>query len=66
MQCNVNCRGRRHRGGCPRLLVEPLLQLLGIVLLSAGLLCSGVGCGRKGPLKPLKKDAPPYNFMQSG
>jgi len=37
-----------------------------IVLISIALLCSGVSCGRKGPLKPLKKETPPYNLIQTG
>jgi hypothetical protein len=39
---------------------------LGIVMVSIMLLCGGLGCGRKGSLKPLKKDTPAYHFMQTG
>jgi hypothetical protein len=63
MKGNVHHLVRHNRIGYPRLRGEQLLWLLGIVIISIGLLCSGLGCGRKGPLKPLKKEAPPYNFV---
>jgi hypothetical protein len=66
MRCNVNPLRRRGRIGYARLWVEQLIQVFGIVLISMALLCGGVGCGRKGPLQPLKKEAPPYNFMYTG
>jgi hypothetical protein len=52
--------------GGRRCSVTQLPRVWSIVLISMTLLCSGVGCGRKGPLKPLKQEAPPYNLAQTG
>jgi predicted small lipoprotein YifL len=65
MRCNVNYLLRRGRVGYSLLWMEQLIRVLGIVMISIVLLCGGAGCGRKGPLKPLKKEAPPYNFMHT-
>jgi predicted small lipoprotein YifL len=66
MRCNVNRLWRCGRVGYFPLWVEQLLRVFGIVMLSIVLLYGGAGCGRKGPLKPLKKEAPPYNFVHTG
>jgi hypothetical protein len=66
MRCNVNRVFRRDReAGCQR-WVAPWRRVFGVVVISIGLLSGGVGCGRKGPLIPLKKEPPPYNFMHIG
>jgi hypothetical protein len=49
--------------GCP-VIQRP--RMWSIMLISIALLCSGVSCGRKGPLRPLKKEAPSYNLLQTG
>jgi predicted small lipoprotein YifL len=56
---------RSRAAGCRR-CGEPYTRVFGIVTISIMLLCGGLGCGRKGPLKPLKKTAPAYNVMQTG
>jgi hypothetical protein len=64
MRCDL-CRGARRSGSAgSRLWEEPRLRVFGVVMVM--LLCGGLGCGRKGPLKPLNKEAPAYNFMQTG
>jgi predicted small lipoprotein YifL len=52
-------------GRC-RCYIIRLPRIWSIVLISVALLCSGISCGRKGPLKPLKKEAPSYNLAQTG
>ena len=66
MRCNLNHLLRRGRVEYSPLWTEPLIRVFGIVMICIVLLCGGAGCGRKGPLKPLKKEAPPYNFMHTG
>jgi hypothetical protein len=56
----------RSRSAGFRLWGWPLIRAFGIVTVSIILLCGGLGCGRRGPLKPLKKEAPTYNFMPAG
>jgi predicted small lipoprotein YifL len=53
-------RIRRCRCSAP----QPL-RLLSLILIGMVVLCGSAGCGRKGPLKPLKKEAPSYHFSQA-
>jgi predicted small lipoprotein YifL len=57
-------RGKRLRPLC-RYMLQPL-RLLSFLLIGMVLLCGSAGCGRKGPLKPLKKEAPSCPFTQTG
>jgi hypothetical protein len=56
----------RRRSAGVRLWKGSPLRAFGIVMVSIILLCGGLSCGRRGPLKPLKKEAPAYNFRQTG
>jgi hypothetical protein len=66
MRCNASHVSLRSKSAAFRLWAGPLTGALGIVMVSIMLLCGGLGCGRKGSLKPLKKDTPAYHFMQTG
>jgi hypothetical protein len=66
MRCDTLYVSWRSRSAGCRLWGELHTRVFGIVTISLMLLCSGLGCGRKGPLKPLKKTAPAYNVMQTG
>jgi hypothetical protein len=56
----------RKRSAGVHLWEGSLLRAFGIVMISIVLLCGALSCGRRGPLKPLKKEAPAYNFRQTG
>jgi hypothetical protein len=66
MRCDASHVLLSSRSAGVRLWGRPLMRTFGIVTVSIILLCGGLGCGRRGPLKPLKKEAPAYNFMQTG
>jgi hypothetical protein len=66
MRCDASRVSRCSRAAGFRLCGGPCIGVFGIVTVSIMLLCSGLGCGRKGSLKPLKKDAPAYHFIQTG
>ena len=66
MRCDIPPVSWRSRAAGWRRWGEPYTRVFGIVTISIMLLCGGLGCGRKGPLIPLKKTAPAYNVMQTG
>jgi predicted small lipoprotein YifL len=66
MRCDACHVALRSRAADFRLWGGSLTRVFGIVTVSIILLCGALGCGHKGPLKPLKKDTPAYNFMQTG
>ena len=65
MRCDIPPVSWRSRAAGCRRWREPYTRVFGVVTISIMLLCGGLGCGRKGPLTPLKKTAPAYN-VQTG
>jgi hypothetical protein len=66
MRCDASHVSLRSRAADVRLWGGPFTGVFGIVTISIMLLCGVLGCGRKGPLKPLKQETPAYRFTQTG